>query len=85
MKTDLLVGATTPAQKAERKAVLHGSAPGFGIVEEILRKRLENLQSQLLKPAYDIPNWAMMQADKIGEARAYEYVIQLLTLDRENN
>lgn len=84
MKTDLLKGLA-PQAKAERKAVLHGCAPGLKIVEDVLQEKLLELYAKLLKPQYDTPSWASLQADMVGEARAYKYVIELLSLDREKD
>lgn len=83
MKAELLVGLASP-QKEERKALLHGCAPGFKVVEDVLVKRLAVLQRQMLSDKnYESPNWAMLQADMVGQAKAYQAVIELLTLDRE--
>lgn len=84
MKLELLAGLT-PDQKAERKAILLGSADGLKIVEDHLRKKVILLQaSRLGKQDYESPSWALQQADKVGELRALLETIELLTLDREN-
>lgn len=85
MKAELLAGLT-PEDKAKRKAILYGSADGLQVIEDHLRKKVEQLQaSRLGKQDYGSPSWALMQADKVGELRALLEVIDLLTLDRENN
>lgn len=84
MKADLLKDARSYEQTKARKALLHGCAPGFEVVSKLLQERLQALQVQMLSAkTYESPSWALMQADKIGEARGLAYVIDLLTLDRE--
>lgn len=84
MKTELLQGLDE-RQKEERKAILYGSAAGLKVIEDVLVARLEVLNKKILSSqAYASPSWAYMQADMIGEARAYQAVLDLLILDRES-
>lgn len=83
MKLELLKGLS-PEKKAERKAILHGCANGFEIVENVLREKVATLfRTSLQRTDYDSPSWALTQADTVGYIRALQEVIELLALDRE--
>lgn len=84
MKIELIAGLTE-AEKLERETILRGCAPGFKIMKDVLEKRLKDKTNKLLESSYGVANWSHLQADQIGEARAYKELLELLTLDQEKN
>lgn len=83
MKISLLKGLTQD-QRKEREQLLRSCAPALEIYRKALEERLEELTKEVLsKKLYESPSWALEQADRVGEARALQETIELLTLDRE--
>jgi len=61
------------------KQTLAESQEVFRVLTEIIdKKKTQNLKEREKEELYDNPNWALRQADLIGEARAYEKVLDLL-------
>lgn len=85
MKLELL-GNGTKAEKDERRAMIRSASPTLRLYREVLQSRLDKaLLDTLSKVAYETPNWAYLQADAVGYARAYKEIIELLTLDQEEH
>lgn len=78
MKTAWFKGLTEE-QKQEMQAHFGGSAVLRTQLTKILRSKIEsNNTSVRSKDAYNIPNWAYVQADAVGYERALMEVISLL-------
>ena len=69
----------TVESKVNFKQSLQESQSVFKVLAEIINaKKLQNLKERDKKELYDSPNWALRQADLVGESRAYEKVLDLL-------
>lgn len=83
MKMELLAGLT-PEDQEKRKAMLRSCHEALDVYKEVLQARLEKVYEEVTgKKLFDNPNWAYLQAESTGLARAYREMIDLLTLDRE--
>lgn len=83
MKMELLAGLL-PEDQEKRKQLLRACHEAIDVYKEVLEARLSKTYEELSsKKLYDSPNWAYVQADLVGLARAYREVIDLLTLDQE--
>lgn len=83
MKMELLAGLL-PEDQEKRKQLLRACHEAIDVYKEVLEARLNKTYEELSsKKLYDSPNWAYVQADLVGLARAYREVIDLLTLDQE--
>lgn len=70
-------------QKREMQIHFGGSAALRAQLVKILRSKIEsNNTSVRSKDAYNIPNWAFVQADGVGYERALTEVISLLANDQ---
>lgn len=84
MKMELLAGLL-PEDQEKRKQLLRACHEALDVYREVLEARLKKTHEELTsKKLYDSANWAYMQADLVGLARAYKEIIDLLTLDRED-
>ena len=57
----------------------------FRFLISILDSRIETNRNQTLLDNYDNPNWALKQADLVGELRAYKEISALLKSTLDSN
>jgi len=68
----------TAEDKELFKQSLQESQSVFRVLIEIIDGKIDqNLKDREKKELYDSPNWALRQADLVGEARAYKIVEDL--------
>lgn len=73
-------------EKQDIEEMVRSATPTLNVLKEILISKVSNLQEMMLSQSgYESPSWAAQQADRIGAIRELNYVISLLTLDRETN
>lgn len=64
--------------------MVKSAKPTLDLLKQILVDRMVEVQKSMLSTQnYESPAWAEMQADRLGAIRELDYVISLLTLDRE--
>ena len=78
MKTVMLKGLTDEQQIEMRQAFGHAIYLRKQIIKVLQEKMDSALKSNMSKDAYNIPNWAYLQADAVGYARAMQEVMSLL-------
>lgn len=86
MKTSVkwFEGAREEEQRKEVYAKLLSAEPAFKILREIIEKeKLAGLNQRAKKDQYDSPSWGLIQADGIGEERAYNNILKLLSIKIE--
>lgn len=83
MKLELYRGTKSQQEKEERLAILRSAPAAMDILRELLEARKADVMENLLKKKwYDLPGWSERQADLVGEARAYQEILELITLDQ---
>lgn len=74
-------GLKTTEEKAKRRDLVLGSAHIFEALRSILEAELkENRRLQEAEKMYEIPNWEVYQADRIGVNRTLSNIISLITI-----
>lgn len=83
MKLDWMRGLKQE-EKEKRIEMVQSARPTLELLKEILSSKLEGMQTEMLSQQnYESPSWGLKQADSVGAIRELNYVISLLTLDRE--
>lgn len=78
--------ARTPEQKKEVMAQILAAKPALDLLRKILEaEMLSKKKVSRTKEAYEMASWPYMQADMIGEERAYLSVLKLLSFNLEEN
>lgn len=86
MKTSIkwFEGVKTPEQKKEIRASLLAAKAAFDRLADIIEKEKKSgINYRLNKDKYDMPGWAYLQADGVGEERAYNNILKLLQIRYE--
>lgn len=86
MKTSVkwFEGAKSDKDKQEIREKLLSALPAFELLKSIIeREKLSGKNYRSKKDAYDSPAWAYLQADGVGEERAYNNILKLLTIKVE--
>lgn len=71
--------------KEEVMAQLVAAAPALKLLRTLLLDDLKNKEYNQRKPDYDCSNWALKQADTIGCVRTLREVIDLITIEENND
>jgi hypothetical protein len=82
IKTDWIAGLDA-TQKEKFIQLLHSSHQVIDKLREICYNRVVRTGSQG-KAQYDCPSWAYLAADQNGYRRAYEEIIELLSLTEDD-
>lgn len=81
MKTAWIQSFTDEKDRLLFAEKLRAAHPVIDKLKELCYKRVEELRTTSPKD-YSIPNWPYLRADRDGQIRAYEDLIDLLTLDQ---
>jgi hypothetical protein len=85
LKTKLLRGLKGKDRDDLAQRLYH-SRDILELVSKLIEEKLqESVTSMRSKEAYDNTAWPYRQASRLGEQRAYAHVLDLLTLDREED
>ena len=71
-----------PKKIEERRKKLLQFSEICGIIENVIEKKIENLDSVTEKD-YESPSWAYKQAHKNGEKQAYKEILDLISFPKE--
>lgn len=71
-----------PKKIEERRKKLLQFSEICGIIENVIEKKIENLDSVTEKD-YESPSWAYKQAHKNGEKQAYKEILDLISFPEE--
>lgn len=83
MNSDWMKGAS-PQEKEDRRELVSTAKPTLRVLKKVLELKLKEKQDLAASGKdYASPSWPYLQADHLGEQRALQYVIDLLTLDQE--
>jgi hypothetical protein len=85
LKTKLLRGLKGEDRDALAQRLYH-SRDVLELVSKLIGEKLqESVTAMRSQEAYDNVAWPYKQAGRLGEQRAYAHVLDLLTLDREED
>jgi uncharacterized protein YprB with RNaseH-like and TPR domain len=79
MKTVLLSGLTEDQQDEMRQTFAHSVVLRQQLIKILTKKAKDARSASTSKDAYNIPNWAYLQADTVGYERALAEVCSLLS------
>ncbi len=88
MKTSVkwFEGVKTEEEKKEVYAVLLSARPAFERLAKLIEKeKLSGKNYRAKKEHYDSAAWPYLQADGIGEERAYNNILKLLSIRFEES
>lgn len=69
-------------EKVDLKSSLVAANSAFKRLSILIEEDIAStIKSQELKGNYACPSWAMLQADYIGETRAYRKILRLINLE----
>jgi len=86
MKTSVkwLSGTRTEVQRKEIKEKLASAIPAFELLKGIIEKEKKNSKSyRENKDKYTDSSWPYLQADGIGEERAYNNILKIINIKLE--
>lgn len=84
LKVEWYRGSADEDEKKERKETVLSGEPVLKLLRNILKARLKEVtEDRKKRKLYDSPNWALVQADLIGAERTLEELVDLLTIEAE--
>lgn len=83
MKTEWFKHLKTKEEQEKFKEVVNSSTLILDRLREIVYNRYKNGNSISIDD-YDSPSWAYKQADRLGEQRAYEFILSLLNIEQQS-